>query len=240
MYVRYGSYRHEPGEVEIAIAREGVLTEAQTAYAVRERWELTGLLVGDSQGDIDAKVRRLKNAYSIHGKDITLVMDNGAPSQLRMVSSNAVGGVRVVRPPSFPSNRGGVYATHIPYTISLEAVFGSTNPVTNIVSFRETLVTEGGGPRIGYLEPLTGPPIAQILKRHTVYRAVQQGSAVGAGAYPAVPAPIFPASMIGNPRVEYGSPDRIGDASWNYPISWTYEFQSGGALYGRPHVWGTF
>lgn len=238
MYIQYGNYRHASGEVELSIDRETLYLESQTPYAYKHRWQLSGELVGDGQDDIDAKVAALEAAYSVHGLDLSLRKTSGAPTRLILPNAGSFDGVKVVGPVQYPSNRGAVYATHIPYRITLEAEYPIADPRLLIVRFRETLQRSGGGPLVNVLETLEGPPVMQQGKLCPAYRVVQTGEAVGLYQYPPVPPPLWPDKQIRPVQVTQSSPDRRGQSWLNWPVSWSYEFASATPLLGRPHVLG--
>lgn len=243
MYIQYGSHAHAPGEIQLSVSKQTLFTEAQTPYAVRERWDMQGMLVGDSQSDINAQVSTLLTAYSKHGEDIALKLSEGGDSHLKMRSRDCIGGTRVVVPPTFPSNVDAAYVTFLPYTIAVEGDVAMTDLPTALLAFSETITKSGGGPRFGLLEPLIGAPVRQLLKRQTIFRATQQGTATGLYARPTAPLPLWPNALKESPRIELRSPKVRGSGSsltfTEYTISWQYEFESSQPLLGSPHTWGS-
>lgn len=240
MYVQYGNYRHASGEVELSIDRETLYLESQQPWAYKHRWTLTGELTGDGQGDIDTKVGLLEQAYAVDGLDLSLRKTSGAPTRLILPNAGSLDGVRVTAPPQYPSNRGGVYATYIPYRIVLEAEYPIDDPGTiRIVRFRESLQRSGGGPLVNVLETLEGPPVFQRGKLYPAYRVVQTGEATGLFGYPPIPDPLWPDKQIRPVAITQASPDRRGRGAINYTVTWSYEFASATPLMGRPHVQGS-
>lgn len=243
MHIQYGSYAHDPGEIQLSVSREAVFNDAEVPYAVRERWDMDGMLVGDSQSDIDRKVRDLTAAYSQDGLDLSLKLSAGGDTHLRLKSTECIGGTRVTQPPSFPSNSDAAYVTFLPYAVSVEGLVALAGTSSYLVSFQETIARSGGGPRYGMIEPLTGMPIRQLLKRNTIYRATQRGSATGLYTYPSVPLPLWPAALKEAPKVERVGPRVRGTGATStythYTVSWSYEFESATPLIGNPHSWGT-
>lgn len=240
MYVQYGDYKHASGEVELDVSVETQFLESQIPFAERHRWTLSGMLVGTGQNDIDSKVAALQLAYASTGrKDAVLYKTNGSPTRLKLLDDGSIDGVRVITPPTFPSNRGGAYSTYLPYRIVLEAEYpvADADAVT-LVSFRETIQRTGGGPLKVVLETLETPAVYQVGKLFPAYRATQSGEAVGLYQYPFVPPPLWPASMIRPVQTTQGSPQRRGRVWINYPISWSYEFASNYPLFGGPNVAG--
>lgn len=238
MRIKYGSYSHETGEIELSVSRQVLETSAKTPYARQERWELRGQLLASSDLTMDAKVKQLATAYSENNKKLQLLLNSGKVSYLELDPANTLGGVRVTTPPQFPSNKGAAYVTFLPYVIVVEAIVPISVPETRIIAFKETISRSGGGPRRGMLETLTGPPVPQILKQQTIYRATQRGSMTTLFSNPSAPAPIWPSALVGAPEITSEGPDRWGSDFLNYKISWSYTYESGVPLIGTPHVWG--
>lgn len=242
MYLRYGTYTHRLGEPTVAIHKETIRTDAGQAYAVRELWSITGLLVDQAGNPLTmrSKIAELEAAYAEDYRDIVILLPDGqTESTHKIVSRNTIGGVQVVQRPSFPEGGGAQGVTLRTFAVTVEALVRlDVGPV--ILAFRELLRFSGGGPRYGHLETLTGLPDRQRLRRMTVYHATQQGHAVGLGAQPAVPLAIWPAAQICAPTIEPGSPQRRGAGYYEFPIAWSYQFESAVRLVGRPHVWTTY
>ena len=239
MYIQYGNYRHDAGEVELSIERETLYLESQIPWAYRHRWTLSGVLVGSGQDDIDAKVRRLEAAYAVPRQDLVLYRTSGAPTRLVLLDNGSVDGVRVTSPPSYPSNRGAAYVTHLPYRITLEAEYPVDAAMSSdVVTFKETLQRSGGGPQRVVLETLETPPVFQQGRLYPAYRVTQIGEAVGLFAYPQIPPPLWPDKQLRPVQITQGSPQTRGNRWVNWPISWSYEFASAQPLLGRPHILG--
>lgn len=245
MYCQYGDYKHEVGEVEYSIRREGVYSDAQTPK--EERWTLdaTGMLLGDGSRSIDDKVKLLVAAYSLPGRDWRVVIDAGGGllnSQHSLASKDTDGGILIDTTPSFPSNANGAYANYLVYSFSLSATIPVANPKTALDRFEESLAFEGGGPEFGSLEPNIGRPVIQRLKQSTTFIATQQGQAVGVYSYPTVPAPLWPSSLRKKPSINKTAPQRFGSGSnlifKHYGVQWKYEFLSPFPFFGNPHAWG--
>jgi hypothetical protein len=236
MYLRYGNHTHPLGEAAIAITKEMIENEAGEPYAVRERWTISGMVIGTSPTSIKTQLTALDTAYSANGKNLSLLMPDKTESTHRMISSACQGGVRVIQRPSFPNGGGAEHVTKREYMIVLEGiVLLSSSQV--ILSFEEVLSFSGGGPRYGHLEPLEGPPIKQRLKQSTPYVVTQEGQAVGLYGYPAIPPSIWPGDKTEAPRIRRYSPRKKGGNYYEYKVSWAYEFKAAYPLTGSPHVW---
>lgn len=240
MRVKYGSYAHGEGEVQLSVQQTPELNDAGVVKWVRHTYSLSGVLVADDSQSMETKAIALERAYALNGRDLRLEHDDGSSTHLYLQSSLCYGGTRVIQRPSFPDMRNAAYVTFLPYTIVVEGNVLSSSALS-LVSFEERLSRSGGGPIYGHHEPLTGKPIKQLLKRHSVYRVTQSGSAVGLTSYPSPPPPLWLSALIKTPQIDQTSPRRIGSGTSSsyveYGISWSYEFEHASALAGNPNVW---
>lgn len=240
MYLRYGNYIHANNEVGFTITRQAKRTHAGTFYAYHERWACRGdLLNYTSQAAITGAIQAITAAYSQDGQDLVFLLDDGVtPTAHQLLSANCNGGTRVVQVPSFPDTYGsGEYQPGYgrSYTFAVEGETELTGDnvfltFTETVSFRGT-----GGPLIVYQEVAQGPWIPQMTSQTSLCRATQSGTAVGLTAYPQIPAPLWPAALVSQEvGTGYTSPRRYGKYEW--PVSWSYTYQSNGPLVGLPNT----
>jgi hypothetical protein len=208
-------------------------------YETTERWDISGMLFGDDVAALNTAIALLEASYSISGGSIYLLDNNAAETVHQLATSNTIGGVQIVQPPSFPEGRGAEFTTFRQYRISVEAMKPTGNPESAIISFNETLTFNGGGPRDVFHELRNGSPFKWRVSEQTVYTATQAGSAVGYGGYPFYPSPIWPDAEDQPSRQRSpGSPKTMGVGSTRrrveFPISWSYRFHSAQALIGAP------
>ncbi len=235
MILAYGPYRHAQNEVSYAISRQALRSQGGAFYAYRERWDCSGTLLNyPSQAALTAAINALCAAYSSDGFDLVHYLDDGAtPTAHRLISANCNGGTRIVRPPSFADTYGTAeYSTFRSYQFAVEAEVPLTN--SNVVlHFSETLVYEGnGGPVRVWIPVAQGPWIRQETSEASTFRVVQSGTAVGLYGPPAFPQPLWPdAEIFQLRRTEQSGPRRLGRFDW--PISWSYTFESSGSLVGQ-------
>lgn len=241
MFVRYNgpnrSFTHKVGEVDYVVQQQTLYTDRQAPHATLVTIQLSGVLVGSSPAAIDAKAIQLAAAYR-DGGDLYLYRPGGVATSFSLQSSITTGGVRVTQPPSIPTMAGAAFATHLPYTIVVEGEVPLGNAGASYQSYSESVQTSGGGPKYGFLEPLTGAPVRMRLREQTVFRATQSGSAVGIYARPSPPAPLWPAWLKEAPQISKTSPRVVGvkRALRDFGISWSYSFESSGPLIGGPTV----
>lgn len=237
MYLKYGSYQHESGECQLAIDRRAVFNDRMIAWAIRERWTITGILQNQTGvlSTMQTSIASLKTAYDTDGLDLTLHLDDDSETQHKIATADCLGGTKVIQRPSFPTNREAEGVNYTTYTVIVEGlvkIVGET-----LRSFHEFLTFTGGGPRYGHIETLIGLPVKQKPRNYTIYRVEQAGEAVGLYAYPTPPDPIWPAALVEAGRVKRRSPKRTGSEYYDYPVSWRYAFEAAGALLGQPTKW---
>lgn len=243
MILKYGAYSHANNEASVIVRKTPKFNEGGFAVAMLERWEIAGFLQAANQTALTAAIDSLSAAYAIQGQDLALYLDDGATRTSHAIASAAtIGGTRVVQAPSFPQGAGAEYSTFRSYAIAVEAEIPTVGPQT-LLFFEESLVFSGGGPRFVFLQTLNGFPQKQQVAQTTPHQAQQSGRAVGYGAYPFPPAPIWPAAEHRDRRrIDYKTPNRQGTTGAQvsfveYEVSWAYAFEEATPLSGIPTVW---
>jgi hypothetical protein len=240
MYLKYGNYSHANNEVGYTITSQALKSQGGYYYANKVHWACHGALLGTlnnltTQAQITAAIQDLVNAYSNDGYDLVHYLDDGVtPTAHSLISSNCIGGTRVVQPPSFPM-QGGEYQVGYgrTYEFAIEGEVAITDQNVTI-SYSESLKFVGtGGPITVFIPVAQGPWVQQQTSQRSTYRVVQSGKAVGLYGTPILPAPIWPAAELVQLRdVSIESPQRYG--AFNWPLSWSYTFESNGILLGTP------
>lgn len=239
IFAKYRNYSHAVGEAGIAITRDTKFSADGIEEHVTTRWDYTGVLIAADQATLITEIRALESAYEQHGGEAYIMDDTNILHSLK--SSQAIGGVRVVRKPSFTEFVGAEGQTQRTYNLALEAdiITAASDAGSGIVEWEETLSFSGGGPRWVYLPVLNGQPQKQTTHQATTYKAVQSGRAVGLSGYPTVPRPIWPQALHQDQSgSQISSPVKVGSGaaatSRRYPVSWTYVFESTEPLIGTP------
>lgn len=216
-------------------------TESRTAWKERgvnigytQRIEIAGRLDAVSQAALTTAMATMEAAYDDDANDLTVFLDDGAtPTAHFLDTSASFGGVRIVEGPSW-IDEPGAYVTWVRFRLMAEAQFKYAGS-SNIKSYTESLRTFGGEARRVYVELLSEPPQPQELASYTIYNAVQTGQAVGITTWVNPPSPKWPTNLINGPAdVEYSGPVRFGNSWTDYVTRWTYQFQSGAKLSGKP------
>lgn len=240
MRIRVGSYRFNLAASELSITSDPVLNAMKVAVAIETTWAIKTKLrnpTGDAK-QFYRYLREFEAACSVNGRDVVLEHTDGTPSYHMLLNSQAIGGVRCTKFPSFPT---GARGEAINYR-SIEVEYRATQPLgsSQYMAFNEQITIRGGGARFGCREVNIGPGVRQQLRTATTCFATQSGSATGYLQYPSPPPAIWPFALTD----EYGdltlnSPSTIGQSfnamQQDYTISWSYSFAFPTRLSGVPH-----
>jgi hypothetical protein len=242
MYAKYGDYQHANNEVYVqAMRRDGLFVNGMSRGYVQQM-QIAGQLHAATPSLLTAAMDALATAYSVNGRDFAIYEDGGTLTHLALLSSNCLGGVRIIQRPSFAEVRGGQYTTYVDYTLGLEGEVPDTS--CQLLAWEESFEFTGGGPEFVFLEPILGLAQKQMVKQATVYRAAQVGSAVGYFGYPFffIPSPRWPDNYL--PRESssgISSADRDGPAGQptrkGFPVRWSFQFASVTPFFGVPGQW---
>lgn len=242
MILKYGSYSHAQNEANVDIKKRLVENEAKQKTGFIETWIITGTLHADDQAALTIAINALKTAYAANGYNLGLYLDNGTTlTSHSLPAASAKGGTRVIEGPHFPMSTGAEYSTFRTYNIVVEAEYsiesGQQSPAFE--NYQESITFQGtGGPIWKLLPTLNGRWQRQQVSERSSYTVQQRGQAVGKNSRPAPAPPIWPDAEHEEQRtIEFGTPDRVGSGFENYPISWSYVFESNDQLNGNPGSW---
>ena len=236
MFLKYGSYQHQDGEVDISVNKNAVMTARGTVEKVVEQWKITGILRDTSSTGLSTKASALQTAYGTNNLDLCLYHSVGVASHLHLNPSEATGGIRVLSV-NFPKGaEKGEFANARHYEITVEAIY--PNLVDGLLQFQETITYNGtGGPRYAYIEILNGPPVRQTVCEQTLYRITQSGHAIGLFSYPTIPSPLWPYYEDQTARQTSRSGGQLQGTFYSgYGVQWSYQFVSDVPLYNNPTV----
>jgi hypothetical protein len=236
VFAKYGSYTHDDNEVLVTSFTQRTQFARGLPQLVKKTlaYEVVLIPASASQASIRSAIQALEAAYSRQGQDAGLYHDDGSASPHVLDSGSSIGGVRVLSL-DYPQGDGGEYATARTATITLEADYPVSGDV--LLSFSESLRFVGTcGPRKVWAQVLNGAPQRQTVNQRTTQTITQSGSAVGWLAEPRLPGPLFPSlEHVDRREVSPGAPTLEGQRFVNWPLSWTYHFESASPLNARPH-----
>lgn len=240
IHIEYGAYAHPVGEVVLSIRRAAVVGASQNPWAERVQISLVGQLIGTSISDMNTKIDNLISGYANDNQDFKVIDGASTLLRLSLASSATLGGIRVVQAPSFPSSQDAAYVTFMPYQIVLEAEVAVGSPETLLENFTESIAFTGGGPEYDLQETRVGLPQKQLITQHTIYKAVQSGSAMGLYTFPTVPLPLWPTVQVKAGDISQTGGRMVGSRGrfMHFRIAWRYEFKSPVQLFGTPNNWG--
>ena len=244
MIVKYGTFTHKLDEVALSINRSTTLNKANAIAFVTETWDLSGFLTADTQLLLNTEITNLETAYESGGKDLILFFDDGSTkSAHEMISSESIGGLRILAGPGFPEGRGAEYTTFRRFTIQVAADFLPSGSFrSNFLDFQEQLSFTGGGPRFVMLQAINGLPQRQLVAQATPFRLIQSGSQIGQlRRFPPNP-PLFPQDEhIDQRQINQSGPRRNGTGAnlvfTEFTTTWQYNFESIGPFKAFPTPW---
>lgn len=236
----YGDHIHDDNECNVAISRQGLVADDGVVFAYTERWQVTGILHGDTSGDLLAAMKALEAAYVIQGKDIKLL--RGSIPMHSLIDIDSLSGTRVTTLPQFTDNSNGELTTYRSYSLVVEADYAlsqmnytladGANPKNDnsdivMLKFEESIDSTGtGGSRFGFLPTLKGFYQKQQLSEKSLIEVTQSGMAVGLGKRPLPADPLWPLDEHLERRIiRIPQPRKRGGYQIEYPIHWSYTFE---------------
>lgn len=243
MIFRFGGYSHADGAVKLSVQTDALRTAAGHVYAYSHNWTIDGVLLAprnasDAQAiaSIASQSAAVDAAYrQTDVGTVGLYRSDGAATNHVLRSADTLGGIRVESPPSYLHGEGAEGATYRSFTARISAITKVVGAEPEILSFRETIQTAGGGPEYAWTRPLWGRPRRTVVREKTIYTATQSGEAVGLRDYPELPEYLWPDFLAARPQISKSSPRRSGYGYFEFPISWAYDFVSADPFFGDPH-----
>lgn len=237
MYVQYGSYQFASNTVVVQFTQRRNYTDRNAVQSITKRLTLDGVLLPSTatQAQIKSDVGGLEDAFSKNGKDLGLYHDDGTKSHHFLDSSASLSGTKVISV-DYPRGDGTEYATQRRFRIVVEAEFPQAGDL--LLNWSETVNFQGDtGPRWVSIELQNGPPQFQTVAQRTSQIVTQSGNALGLYSYPSIPSPLFGGIEHGERRRrQFGSPTNNGVQFVNWPVSWSYTFESTKALFALPNA----
>ncbi len=237
MELRYGSYAWDANATTLTASSRTRVNEGGQPLSLIRSFAVQGYLSADGQAAITTAMNALKAALAVPYQDLKLLTDAGANSSDLLLNAGSLTGVVVTEGPAFGDSRGAEYSTIRSFTFTAQAEYPLTGSQNLLVSFTESLSFGGGMPTYAMRPAINGPPQRQLIYPRTAYRCTQQGMAVGFRAYPTPAAAKFPAALKEAPEIRRRSPRRMGNGYAEYPVEWTYQFESVGPLVAVPTLW---
>ncbi len=239
MQLRWGSsYSFPINGCDLASRARVVLSESGRPVRYVARVSVGGWLEADGQAALSVAETALRNALAVPYQDLKFLSDDGAVMAVSLLNANSLSGVRVVDGPNFDGRDGAEYATLRQFGFEVEAEYLITSAANAVLSFSESLsITGTGGPVRRLRVPVNATALVrQQISPRSIIRATQSGQAVGHLKYPTAPRPLWAAPILleDQVQVQKGNPKRIGQGFVEYPLAWSYAFESDTPLVGVP------
>lgn len=195
-------------------------------------------LDGDGQEDLSDAEDEMRAALAVPYQNLILKTDSGNQSSARLITSSSITGVRLKSGPNFGEAQGAEFVNRRTCEFEMEAEYMIRGAENAVVSWRETVSIVGnGGPRRTWRFPLNANPIRQQVTKNSLVRATQSGEAIGHTRTPRRPLPIWPKFVVNeSDGGTVDTPEPKGRAYLNYPVKWSYSFESGYPLVGLPSL----
>jgi hypothetical protein len=235
---QFGTYQHRINSAGLQVDRQPILDHRQEAYLVTERWtvDFREINTGQSSADLDAQIAALEEAYSQTAAIAQLLHDDGTPTVHNLQASNTLGGIRVVKPPSYMRFQNGEYVSYRTGNLILEATIKLTEDVDRVIEHTWSLDMDGGGPVDAHLQPNVGPAVKQRVRTMEKFTATYSGRIVHLGTYGPIPPTIWPQAQIRRVKPRIESPKLIVGTAYGFPTNYTYQYESAVPLTGIPAI----
>lgn len=239
--MRYGSFTHDPGEVNLVTfeivpnrsSRNLRMTRTVRMHLVGEVIAPTDTADADIPGYITTRIDAIKTAYADDYQDAVYEIDTtgsgswSATPHALYNNSDCVSGV-MVKYRSWPKGDPAEYATVRTFSITLEAEYRDV--YSEILEFRESLRYIGtSGPTWEWVVPINGFPQQRWKTAYSLQQIIQKGHALGLDGYPlaVVPGPLLPNYEHTEQRVfDLHDPQNRGRAYLGYGVTWQYVMTS--------------
>lgn len=242
MTLKFGGTTFRVGSVGVVSHSELELDSTGVAWLEHRRYDLAIRLVHDVGSTVNAQAAAIRTAFRTPATSLELRYPDNSLSEDSLAAGSTIGGVRCVSGPHYVSAVGGQRVTSLDLTATVEATIPLFTDPYYIIDFREQTPIRLTGQKLAVLQPNIGPAIIQQVRNqeHCVFS--QSGEVVYAGAYGAVPNPLFPGTVqLGRRETVYATPRKIGRAPLTgfvgFPIQYTYQFAAPFDLVGLPQSW---
>lgn len=201
---------------------------------IRVTIDIQTQLIGDTQSEIESRIEEFQRECSRDGGDFRYFYPNSTNSVQSLLSSQTVGGVRVVKAPSYENPSPGEHSIFRNASVT----FGALIPVAGltagaIISLDETIDLDN--PRCKpdrFYVPLKNAPAAIVQPRAYGIAVMRQaGSVVVAGRYAGIgnlPIPRFPSNHVQVPGADvyrYPAPVRVEGIPIGFRTDYSYVMQ---------------
>lgn len=234
MRLYWGTYAFGTNAVEVTNKTRAVISPQGLPLRYETDYDCTAVIDGTSQADLSKKENALRAALAVPYQDFVLKTDTGAPSSSAVFNKDTLSGTRVTRV-EFNEAKDGEYVNRRTASFTVSAVYLIKSAANAVLVWRETVTIQGnGGPLVRWRYPVNGPGIPNQISPFSPVIATQSGQAVGHTRRAPRALPIWRQYLLNETDTKGSdSPELLGLAMVNWPVSWNYRFERGnGPLVG--------
>lgn len=237
----YGGYEHDENSVSFnSFTREYIDAPTGVHKLLRVTADIEAKIIKPTLTEIYTAAEEMRDAYSVGGYSFEILDNNGTriPSWY-IDSTQAVGGVTVLKPVSHGEIRGSHGVNWLKCNIVLQADFLQLTPA--YLSFNEVVTFSGSGRPLKVRRiPAEGDVFKQTVSEKSWYTATQTGSLSTVGTNPQPMEPIWPDLFDGTESDQTitrpgGMTVRGVPTEWS--VSWSYQFSSADPFVGSAHTY---
>ena len=237
MQVVYGAYQCVAGACRFGVRQTAVLDAREFPYMYEMQIDVSGRFYAAGDALLSVEEARMRAALRLQRQDFGVLGTTGTATATYWRNADTVSGIVVRDGPNFTGTTAAEYCLYREFSFTVAFKLPIANVASALVEFSETVEYSGGEPEYVHKRAMNGPPQKQLVWFQTEFRAVQSGKAVGFRAYPNPARMLFPGDRKTAPTYTRGNPKRLGDGYINYPLTWSYSYESNSPLVGIPNVW---
>lgn len=233
MILRWGDYSFADQSTSIVFSLDTLVNDRGVQFSQVRRAQVTGYINADGSAAISTACLALEAALATPYRDLVLYDNSSARTHVVIGNANSLTGT-IPNGPVYPDGRGAELVTYRKFTFSVMAEYPLVSGKNVLQSYHEQVSIQGDGGAQFVMKPaLRGVPQKQWVQEFTTVRAVQSGHAVGYLTWPAPPPPLWPADEHRPARsIVQQFPRPRGKGFQDFPISWSYQFESISPLVG--------
>lgn len=236
----YGGFTADP---KGSFPRFSYLPIRQNGRVTMLEWTATldVYLMGADSAAVESRVQAFMTECSRDGRDFIYSFPDGADSAHTVRSGDAIGGIRVVKAPSFENPAPGEHSIFRSGSVTFKALLPTASiPKGAIIQLDEDIQVDNREalPREEVVELLRAPFVRVKPRTYGVATAVQSGTIIAFGQYPAdrdVPTKRWPSNYVPGPGGDtrrWPRPIRYDGIPVAFAVDYSYRFVFSGPIPG--------
>ena len=237
MHVEFDGQEFDAFTVGVAIDRDYELDKWGRPWLEKQTWDLNIRIKNPdpaSESALDTAIENMEDVFSGMVSDHVRIKHTGVAKNNTahvIESGDHLGGVRLVKGPSYAKYQAGELASFRTARVRLEAYLPKYSSDLRIIDADEKISgRQGVGPAYAVLQPNTGRASIQQVRTHQHVNLTQTGFVTYAGKYGNIPGPVMTAGQLAHPEPVVSHPRIIGggngvaSAYVSFRIDYTYLF----------------